>query len=131
MDYCEQIWIQDRELEVTWSDRDHCSQILSQASPSLIQILQAIKFLEPNWCSSTFRIHFLLNFPWEELRTVICSLRSLMHNEEEGLLSKLLIVALDPTLFPVPFDLIVWDLTCGSLHVAQQILRGELDTNIR
>jgi hypothetical protein len=129
MDYCEQIWIQHREPEVTWSDRDHCSQILSQACPSLIRILQAIKFLHPKSYSHLFHIHFLLDFSWDELRKAICSLRSLIHDEEE-LFMKLLIVALDPTLFPVPFDLMMWDLACGSLHVMQRILRGELIKNI-
>jgi hypothetical protein len=126
MNYCEQIWSEGRELEVTSLDQFHCSKILSQASASLIRILQAIKFLQMNSCSPLFRIHFLLNFSWDELRTAICSLRSLIPDEEEELLSKLPIVALDPTLFPVPFNLIMWDLACGPLHVMQQIIRGEL-----
>jgi hypothetical protein len=78
-----------------------------------------------------FEIHFLLDFSWDELRMAICSLSSLIYNEEDGLLSKLLIVALDPILFSVPFDLIVWDLACGSLRVMQRILWGELGTTIR
>jgi hypothetical protein len=39
-----------------------------------------------------------------------------------------LIVALDPTLFPVLFNSIMRDLACGSLRVMHQVLRGELDT---
>jgi hypothetical protein len=128
MDYCEQIWIQDREPEVTWSDWDHCSQILSQTSPSCIRILQAIKFISrPSY--NLFKIHFLLDFSWDELRTAICFLRSPMRDEEE-LLPTLSIVALDPSLFPPPFDSIMWDLACGSLRVMQQIIRGELSKDI-
>jgi hypothetical protein len=130
MDYCERIWAKDSQFEVTWADHNHCSQILSQASPSLIHILQAIKFLQGNGDSLLFRIHFLLDFSWDKLRTAICSLRSFIHNKEEGLLTKLFIVALDLTLFPVPFDLIMWDLACGSLHIMAQILRGELDKSM-
>jgi hypothetical protein len=132
MNDCEQRWNEGGELEVTGADRDHCSQILSQASPTLVRILHAIGFIilqgDDAWV--LFQIHFFLNFSWEELRTAMCSLHPLIHDKEEGLLSKLMIVALDPTLFPVPFDLIMWDLACGSLHVMQQILRAELDKSI-
>jgi hypothetical protein len=131
MDYCEQIWYQGRELGVTSSDRDHCSQILSLASPSLIRSLQAIRFLQGCWRLTLFRIHFFLNFSWDKLRTAICSLRSFIHDKEERLLTRLLVVALDPTLFPVPFDSLMWDLACSSLHVMQQILKGKLIKNIR
>jgi hypothetical protein len=132
MDSCEEIWTDGGDLEITWSDQDHCRQILSQASPSLIRILHAIRFIllqraDP-WV--LFQIHFLLDFPWDELRTAICSLCSLIHDEGEELMRKLLIVALDPSLFPVPFDSIMWDLACGFLHVMQRIRRGELDKYI-
>jgi hypothetical protein len=130
MDDCEQIWYLGK-LKITWSDRDHCSQILSQACPSLIRILQAIKFLRQDWYLPLLQIHFLLNFSWDKIRTAICSLCPLIQDKEDGLLSKLWIVALDPTLFPVPFDSLMWDLACSSLRVMQRILRGELDTNIR
>jgi hypothetical protein len=137
MAYCEQIWIdaqfEDRQFEVTSSDRDHSYQILSQASPSLIRILQAIRFIPWDGLIPSgylFKIHFRLDFSWNELRTVISSLRSLIHDEGEELMRKLLIVSLDPTLFPVHFDLIMHDLACGSLRVIQRILRGELIKNM-
>ncbi|KAJ7899401.1 hypothetical protein B0H13DRAFT_796377 [Mycena leptocephala] len=131
MNDCEQRWDEGGELEVTGADRDHCSQILSQASPSLIRIIQAIRLIPTNvYATHLLKIHFLLDFSWDELRTTICSLRLLVGEEGEGLLIKLFHVLLDPTLFPVPFDLIMWDLACGSLHVMQQILRGELDKSI-
>jgi hypothetical protein len=105
---------------------------LSQASPSLIRILQGIKILVRDFNPlPLFQIHLFLNFSWDELRTAICSLRSLICDEEEGFLRKVSIVALDPTLFPVPFDSLMWDLACGSLRVMQQIFRGELIKNIR
>jgi hypothetical protein len=129
MNYCEQIWYRNRGLEVTCLDRDHCSRILSQA-PSLIKILQVIKILQGDITPPLFQIHFMLDFSWDELRTAICSLCSLVCDEEEGFLSKLLNVALDPTIFPVHFDLIMWNSACNSLRVMQQIFRGELDKNI-
>jgi hypothetical protein len=124
MYYCEQRWTHASILKVTQSDQDHCRQILSQASPSLIRILQTIKVLQ-GWGLLT--IHFLLDFSWDELRTVICSLCSLMHNEREVLIRKLFIVALDPAHFPMPFGSIMWDLACVSLCFMQQTLRGEAD----
>jgi hypothetical protein len=130
MDYWEKTWTHGEDLEITWSDQDHCRQILSQASPSLIRVLQPIRFLTQDESPLLFTIHFLLNLSWDELRTAICSLSSPIWDEEEELLTKLSIVALDPTLFPVRFDLIMWDLTCGSLRIMQRIVRGELDQYI-
>jgi hypothetical protein len=130
MNSCEEIWAKDRWLKVTQSDQNQCSQILSQASPSLIRILQAIKFLQLNWFPLLSKIHFLLDFWWDELRTVICSLCSPMHDEGKEFMRTLSAVALDLTLFPMPFDLIIWDLACASLRVMQQIIRGELDKYI-
>jgi hypothetical protein len=132
MNSCEKIWFQAKEigLEATLSDRDHCSRILSQA-PSLIKILQVIKILQGNIIiAPLFQIHFMLDFSWDELRTAICSLRPLIHDKEEGLLNTLSTVALDPTIFPVHFELIISDLACGSLRVMQQTPRGELDKSI-
>jgi hypothetical protein len=134
MDYCEQVWYEDRELKITSSDREDCSRLLSQTSPSTIRILQAIRFIPPDLIGDDsgylFKIHFQLDFSWDELRTAICSLRSFIRDDEEGLLTKLLIVVLDPTFFPVLFDLMMWDLACGSVRVMQRTLRGELDIHI-
>jgi hypothetical protein len=129
------IWLHAKEigLEATSSDRDHCSRILSQASSSLIRIVQAIRFIPPYFYGAILllKIHFLLDFSWDELRIAICSLRSLICDEGKDLMRKLLIVALDPTFFPVPFDSLMWDLAHGSLRVMQRILRGELLKNIK
>ena len=77
-------------------------------------------------------IHFLLEFSWDKLRTVICSLRTLVDKEELEAepIKNMWIVANDPTVFPVQFESMVWDLTCGSLRVIRQMLRGEVDKNI-
>jgi hypothetical protein len=125
MNYCDQIWYQGRD-EVIWSDREHCSQILSQASPSLIKILQAIRFC-PSGFRLLFKIHLMFDFSWDELRTAICSLRSLVCEKERWLIREVSIDALNPTRFQVPFDSIMWDLACGSLCAMQRILGGELD----
>jgi hypothetical protein len=133
MDHCQDIWShQHDEIQITAQDWNHCSWILSQASPSLMRVLQVIKFIQlpPEDPLALLKIHFLLDFSWNKLRTVICSLRPLIGDKGDGLLKKLLIVALDPTLFPVLFNSIMRDLACGSLRVMQQILRGKLDENV-
>ncbi|KAJ6499823.1 hypothetical protein DFH09DRAFT_1102896 [Mycena vulgaris] len=114
MCYCEGIWCDDKGTEVTGTDRDHYRQILSQAAPSLIKIFQAIEFLIPGDSSREllFKLHFLLDFTW---------------SQEGRHIRNVLIVALDPTLFPVRFDSITWDLTCGSLRVMVRILSGEVN----
>jgi hypothetical protein len=128
MHSCEWIWFRGKKLEVTWADRDHYCQILSQTSPSLIRILRAIRFipLYSNISGILCRIHFLMDISWDELRTVICSLCRAQCEEP---IRNLLIVTSDPTHFPVPFDSIMWALGSGSLRVMQQILRGEIDRN--
>jgi hypothetical protein len=71
-----------------------------------------------------FKIHILLDFSWDELRLVFCSLRSLVGNEGEELIRNMPIVALDMALSPTHVS---WDLTRGSLHVMRSILSGEVD----
>ncbi|KAJ7323329.1 hypothetical protein DFH08DRAFT_1085498 [Mycena albidolilacea] len=131
------------EIRVTEEDRDNAYQILSQASPSLIRILQAmilIQLHDRKKASSYFHgvkhmihkllftIHIMLDLSWDELRTMICSLRPLIGNRAEWRFIKILsIVASDSTLFPPQFDSILWDLASGSLHVFQQVLSGEMD----
>jgi hypothetical protein len=128
MNYCEEIWNEGTDLELTSSDLDHCSQILSQAFSSLMRILQAMTFI-PLGLYQLFKIHFLLDLSWDELRTTICSLRPL-DNEGEGLMQKLLSVPLASTPFLVPVDSVMWDFACGSLRVMQRTLRGKLDKYI-
>jgi hypothetical protein len=133
MVYCEIIWFQDSggRIQVTEEDRDHCHQILSQVSPSLLRILQTIKFITypvyyPYHPSEAFifKIHTLLNFSWDELRMAFCSLRSLIGNEGGGLIRKMPIVALDMVISPAH---LLWDLTCGGLCVMRRTLSSEVD----
>jgi hypothetical protein len=123
MVYCEDIWGQDRgrEFRVTEEDRDHCHQILSQVSPSLTRILQLIKF--NMYIPLIFNIHIQLDFSWDELRMAFCSLRSLVGDEGEGIIRSMPIVALDMTLSPAH---LLWDLTCGGLHLMRRILSGKV-----
>jgi hypothetical protein len=129
MHSCSLIWHRGRKLEVISADQNRCCQIFSRAAFPLIRILQVIRLLSQDQDPLLFIIHFLLDLSWDELRTVICSLRG-ENLEGKGLLKKVSMVALDPTLFPVPFDLIMWDLVCGFIRVMQRILRGELPKNI-
>jgi hypothetical protein len=129
MDYCEIILCQDARtrIQVTEEDRDRCHQILSQVSPSLLRILQAIAIItsvRDFVPFLIFKVHAVLDFSWDELRMAFCSLRSLILHEGEGLIRIMPIVALDMTLSPVPF---LWDLTCGYLRVMRRILSGEVD----
>ncbi|KAJ7204827.1 hypothetical protein GGX14DRAFT_646492 [Mycena pura] len=156
MVYCESGWAvvskmeDDEDLEgskirATEEEQDNAYQILSQASPSLIRVLHAI-FLIINaskrhtsvsegmqyvLCNLLFTIHITLDVSWDKLKTVICSLRPLIGNRAKLRFIKVMsIVALDPTLFPLRFDSILWNLACGSLHVFRQVLSGEMDKNI-
>jgi hypothetical protein len=137
MFYCETIWFQDSRgrIQVTEKDRDHCHQILSQTSPSLLRILETIKFItypefHPAYPPEAliFKIHALLNFSWDELRMAFCSLRSLIGHEGGGLIRNMPIVAFDMALSPAA---LLWDLTCGCLCVMRRILSGEVDKAFR
>jgi hypothetical protein len=71
-----------------------------------------------------YKIHILLDFSWDELRLAFCSLRSLIGHEGEGLIRNMPIVALDVTLSRAH---LLWDLSCGGLHLMRRILSGEVD----
>jgi hypothetical protein len=104
---------------------------LSQASPSLLRILQAIKFITypayhpyHPWEALIFKIHAFLDFSWDELRMGFRSLRSLIGHEGNEFIRNMPIFASEMALSPVH---LLWDLTCGSLRVMRRILSGELD----
>jgi hypothetical protein len=133
MVHCETIWCQDnrRKIQVTEKDRDHCHQILSQVSPSLLRILQSINFItyplhhvDYSTQLLIFKIHALLDFSWDELRVAFCSLRSLIGHERVRFIRKMPTVAFDMTLSPAD---LFWDLTNGYLHVLRRIISGEVD----
>jgi hypothetical protein len=132
MVYCETIWYQDRhkEIQVTDEDWGYCHQILSQVSPSLTRILQAIAIItsiQPFHAPLEiliFQIHTLLDFSWDELRMAFCFLRSLIGHEGDGFIRNMPKVAFDMALSP---SHLLWDLTCGGLCVMRRILSGEVD----
>jgi hypothetical protein len=128
MVYCETIWFQDsrERIQVTEEDRDHCHQIFSQVSPSLLRILQTIKFItySGHYLHLIFKIHALLNFSWDELRVAFRSLRSLIGHEGDGLIRIMPKVALEMSLSPVH---LLWDLTRCCLRVMRRIISSEVD----
>jgi hypothetical protein len=125
MAYCEQIWYQDsrRQTQVTEEDRGHCHEILSQVSPSLIRILQAIKFITYAQIL-IHKTHILLDFSWDELRVAFRSLRLLIGHEGDGLIRIMPKVAFD---MAFSREALLSDLTCGCLRVMRRILSGEVD----
>ncbi|KAF7342193.1 NACHT domain-containing protein [Mycena venus] len=94
---------------------------------SLLTWLKAFQLsrLQHAWIFS--ELHTIFNFSWEELRAVICSLRSLLGTEGDEILEAIYVVALDPTLFAQHSDSLLRDKTSGSLRVMLQILHGEVD----
>jgi hypothetical protein len=70
-----------------------------------------------------FKIHTLLDFSWDELRMAICSLRSLIFPEGEGLIRIMPTVAWYMALSPAT---LLWDLTRGGLCVMRRILSSEV-----
>lgn len=75
------------------------------------------------------KTHVLLDITWDDLRTAICSLRSLKDQDEgEGLLTlKVSAAAFDPAICSWSFEPVKWELSYGSLHVLRQILHGKVD----
>ncbi|KAF7369281.1 WD40 repeat-like protein [Mycena venus] len=124
--HCAKIWSDGIEILFTRTVRDFYCQILSSAPPPLIKILQAVKCMDRKSYSLLFQIHILLDFSWDKLRTAICSLRSLIGEEEEPI-NNVWIVANDPTVFPVRFESMMLDLARGSLSVIRQIFNGQVD----
>ncbi|KAJ7857643.1 hypothetical protein B0H14DRAFT_686406 [Mycena olivaceomarginata] len=95
--HCEEVWVNllwfSSDIQVTAQDRDQAYWILLLVSPSLIKILQATEVIFPESNSILFRLHIIFNFSWEELRAVICSLRSLLPPEGDRILQAIYIVA--------------------------------------
>jgi len=128
-----------KEIQATDEERDNAHRSLSQASPSLVRILPAMFLTDGSLAgvyytyqkNFLFKIHMMLDVSWDELRTVVCSLRPLIGDRAEKRFIRIMsIVALDPTLSPPRFDSILRDLACGSLHAMRQVLFGEIDKNV-
>ncbi|KAF7369296.1 hypothetical protein MVEN_00257400 [Mycena venus] len=126
MCHCDAKWSNHEEVRIARKSRDYYCQVLSQALPTLVKILQAVESIPLDGSSVLFKIHILLDLSWEELKTAICPLQSLAVHDREGCTTEPS-VALNPTLFPAHLDSILWDLTCGSLRVILRILKGELE----
>ncbi|KAJ6504087.1 hypothetical protein C8R47DRAFT_176894 [Mycena vitilis] len=110
------------ENEVTEQDRDNYRQLLARSLPSTVRILQAVKFIPDPWNTiGIFKLHLLLEVPWDQLRTAICSLRSLVCED-----IRVVFVALDPCIFPGLFGSLMLDLARGHLIVMLRIHNGEL-----
>ncbi|KAJ7219877.1 hypothetical protein B0H12DRAFT_1241363 [Mycena haematopus] len=70
--YCQSTW--SPAVPDPREDEEDASRIVSRASPSLVQILQAFPIVSQapfkGWNNNTLlTIHHLLDYPWEELRT--------------------------------------------------------------
>ncbi|KAJ7794619.1 hypothetical protein B0H14DRAFT_2621755 [Mycena olivaceomarginata] len=112
MIYCESGWNLETGIQAAEADWDSSHQALSQASPSLIPILQAVFLLRsptdaviPRWVTDA-------EFLGDQRETVYqdhvnCRLRS--HH------------------FPPRFDSILSDLARSSLHPMQRVLTDEID----
>ncbi|KAJ7678053.1 hypothetical protein DFH06DRAFT_1167737 [Mycena polygramma] len=130
---CESVWsyptraglflpLYPEENEVTEQDRENYRQLLSRSLPSTVRILQAVKFIPDPWNTiGIFKLHLLLELPWDQLRTAICSLRSLACED-----IRVVFVALDPHIFPGVFGSLMLDLARGHLNVMLRIHKGEL-----
>jgi hypothetical protein len=77
-----------------------------------------------------FTIHITLDLSWDDLRTVICSLRPLIGNRAERRIINIVDCRLRFHPFPATIDSMLWDLASGSLRVFQQVLCGEMDEAI-
>jgi hypothetical protein len=64
--------------------------------------------------------HLLLNLSWDELRTAICSLCSLIPSDREACIISGLGFA---TTSVFSIDELLWDLTCGSLRLMWQTVK--------
>ncbi|KAF7330605.1 NACHT domain-containing protein [Mycena sanguinolenta] len=106
--------------QVNQVDQNRSYQVLSQASPLLLRILQAGTSINP-YMPLLFQIHFFLDISWNELRTAICSLRSFMDSE----IVILFIVAKKSATIAANFNSLVLDFTRGALRFVQKVLRAE------
>lgn len=132
MKWCDHIWSHNRVI----GESQNSCHVLVEQSPQLLRILHAITVFHaascpevPVFCgglSVLLQIHVLLDFSWEELRTVLCPLRKIIGEDDEGL-EALLILASDSICFPKShFDSILQDLARGSLRLMKQITRDEV-----
>jgi hypothetical protein len=102
--------------------------ILTQASPQLIKILQAYR-LAPRY-SSLLDIRLVLNLPWDELWRAICPLRKIIGDNNYVEISGLLYHTPDPAHSRTPqHGSIFWDIAFGYLSFLQALNTGRLPVN--
>ncbi|KAJ7236334.1 hypothetical protein C8J57DRAFT_1247826 [Mycena rebaudengoi] len=128
MGLCNETWT---GIELTEEPSDSCHDILSQASPELIAILDAYKVLLSNGMPHTdsflFRIRSSLGLSWATLRAAIRPLHRIlgMGSEREQLGNLLLAFSSDQTLLRrVDSNFVVLELARGSLR----LMKGGVST---
>jgi hypothetical protein len=100
-------------------------ELLSVTSPQLITILRAFACTS-NWGYSLLQLHILLNISWDDLRSVICALRTNVGQDEQRLralffFASSLALPADPN-----FDSTIWGFAQGGLQVMKRIFAGEI-----
>jgi hypothetical protein len=102
------------------------SDILSEISPQLARILFACSISPTKWDGRLlFRLHFVLDLSWDDLRATICPLRRITGDEEGrfrelrrlSLLDNTFVGRLDPN------DLLL-DLAKGLLRLVGAMVHG-------
>ncbi|KAJ7085046.1 hypothetical protein C8R44DRAFT_862213 [Mycena epipterygia] len=128
---CDEVWKSTRE-HLPFHEHKY-GEILSKVPLQLLGILRACTITKGNYwfihTSSLVRIHFLLDFSWDELKKAICPLRKIM-DKYPGKLDELLTYASDPRLY-LKAASIVWDLSRGYLRVMRSLLDYKLPWDFR
>jgi hypothetical protein len=108
------------------------SEILSQASPQLIRILQAYKLdCAYHNCDFLLDIRLMLNLPWDELRRAICPLREIIGDVEGGI-KDLLYFTPNPAPPRTPqCRSMFWDIAFGYLPILMAVHAGKLPVQLR
>jgi hypothetical protein len=131
--HCDRIW---SFPEYTAKESHNYSQILSQASPQLIRILQAYKldFVSYGFHargSKLLNIRLVLNLSWDELRKAIYPLRKII-GEDSYRLRELSNFTPKPALSRTPqCRSIFWDIALGYLPMLRAVYDGRLPAQLR
>ncbi|KAJ7846807.1 hypothetical protein B0H13DRAFT_1907555 [Mycena leptocephala] len=106
-------------------DVSTCHYALSHAPPQLMRILHAYRIATYKH-NILLNIHLMLDVSWDELRKAVCSLRSSIGTNMDGL-RELLNYASNPTVRPkLHSGSILIDLALGYLRVMKSILTHRL-----